>query len=149
MAAAADACHANGMKFKIYNTMRELSNRCREIWAMRAFHETYVPGPPVQSDAADWLQEHLGGNFQKAWSNPVHAPLFCPGRFFAHIFAPIVLNFCLFLLAFSPLLVTFCSRICSHVAHISQMQTPFDKTSDLWWSQEQDAAIKVFLSPLH
>jgi hypothetical protein len=55
--------------------------------------ETYVPGPEVQSDAADWLQEHLGGNFEKAWSNP--------------------------------------------------MLTPYDKPSDLWWSQEQDAAIKV------
>ena len=60
---------------------------------MRSFHETYVEGPEVQHDAADWLQEHLVGNFQKAWSNP--------------------------------------------------MLTPFDKTSDLWWSQQQDAAIKV------
>lgn len=60
---------------------------------MRSFHETYVEGPVVQEDAADWLQEHLGGNFQKAWSNP--------------------------------------------------MLTPYDKSADLWWSQQQDAAIKV------
>ena len=38
MAAAADACHTNGMKFKIYNTMRELSNRCREIWCESRVH---------------------------------------------------------------------------------------------------------------
>ena len=73
--------------------MRELSNRCREIWAMRSFRETYVDGPDPNHDASDWLQEHLGGGFQKAWSNP--------------------------------------------------MQTPFDQSVDLWWSQQQDAAIKV------
>ena len=44
MKLAADACHENGMKFKVYNTMRELSNRCRELWAMRALRETYVSG---------------------------------------------------------------------------------------------------------
>lgn len=73
--------------------MRELSNRCDELWAMRAFKETYVPGPDPQMDAADWLVEHLGGDFQKAWSNP--------------------------------------------------MLTPYDQPADLWWSREQDAAIKV------
>lgn len=42
MKSAAEQCHALGMKFKLYNTMRELSNRCRELWAMRALNETYV-----------------------------------------------------------------------------------------------------------
>jgi hypothetical protein len=41
---------------------------------MRSFHETYVEGPDPQHDASDWLQEHLGGNFQKAWSNPMKTP---------------------------------------------------------------------------
>ena len=44
MKAAASACHALGLKFKIYNTMRELSNRCREVFAMRSLNETYVVG---------------------------------------------------------------------------------------------------------
>jgi hypothetical protein len=74
---AADSCHAFGMKFKIYNTMRELSNRCRELWAMRAFQETYVKGPDPNPDASDWLQEHLGGDFEKAWSNPMQVKTPC------------------------------------------------------------------------
>ena len=74
MKSAADSCHKLGMKFKIYNTMRELSNRCREVWAMRAFRETYVTGPASDTDVgrgADWLQEHLQTNYEVAWSNPV------------------------------------------------------------------------------
>ena len=72
------ACHELGMKFKIYNTMRELSNRCDEIWAMRAFAETYVTSDPAATGhvplpgvGADWLQEHVESDFLVAWSNPV------------------------------------------------------------------------------
>jgi len=36
MKEAADACHSLGLRFKIYNTMRELSNRCREVGGKRA-----------------------------------------------------------------------------------------------------------------
>lgn len=74
MKEAADSCHALGLKYKIYNTMRELSNRCREIHAMRALNETYVlPSDPHArvSAGSDWLQEHLQGGFVRAWSNPV------------------------------------------------------------------------------
>jgi hypothetical protein len=39
---AADACQKVGLKFKIYNTMRELSNHAREVWAFRALNETFV-----------------------------------------------------------------------------------------------------------
>ena len=74
MKAAADACHAVGLKFKVYNTMRELSNRCREVFAMRSLNETYVtatgPDTPV-GRGADWLQEHLQTAYETAWSNPV------------------------------------------------------------------------------
>ena len=73
---ASAECHSHGLKFKIYNTMRELSNRCREIWAFRAFDETYVRPEGAGSDAdvtnaADWLKEHLRDRFVSAWSNPV------------------------------------------------------------------------------
>ena len=74
MKSVAAQCHALGIKFKIYNTMRELSNRCRELWAMRALNETYVTsGAPYtdQPDGADWLKEHVQTDFIKAWSNPV------------------------------------------------------------------------------
>ena len=39
---AAQQCHAAGLKFKIYNTMRELSNRNRELFAMMALNETFT-----------------------------------------------------------------------------------------------------------
>ena len=78
MADASKACHALGMRFKIYNTMRELSNRCDEIWAMRAFAETYVTSNPAATNhaplvgsGADWLQEHVESDYLTAWSNPV------------------------------------------------------------------------------
>jgi hypothetical protein len=32
--AAADSCHSLGLKFSVYNTMRELSDRCVEYYAM-------------------------------------------------------------------------------------------------------------------
>ena len=78
MKEAGEACHKLGVKFKIYNTMRELSNRCREVWALRALRETYVTGVPAAGGVAvdvnrgaDWLQEHLQSNYEVAWSNPV------------------------------------------------------------------------------
>eukprot|EP01062_Namystynia_karyoxenos_P039556 TRINITY_DN28723_c0_g6_i1.p1 TRINITY_DN28723_c0_g6~~TRINITY_DN28723_c0_g6_i1.p1 ORF type:complete len:1255 (+),score=349.79 TRINITY_DN28723_c0_g6_i1:72-3767(+) len=75
MRSAADRSHANGMRFKIYNTMRELSNRCREIWAMLALNETYVTTAgedlPDAGQGADWLQEHVQYGYEIAWSNPV------------------------------------------------------------------------------
>ena len=78
MKAAADACHALGLKFKIYNTMRELSNRAREVFAMRSLNETYVVSTAqgdthdtVLGNGADWIQEHLATSYEPAWSNPV------------------------------------------------------------------------------
>jgi hypothetical protein len=61
--------HEYGLTFKIYNTMRELSNRCRELWAMRAWNETYLQGPGMQG--ASWLQEHIEDNYLPAWSNGI------------------------------------------------------------------------------
>jgi len=68
MNATSAACHALGMKFSIYNTMRELSNRAEETFAMRAMGEAYVAGA---SGGADWLKEHVGSNFLSAWSTPI------------------------------------------------------------------------------
>lgn len=70
---AADACHQNGMKFSVYNTMRELSDRCTEYFPMLSFGaveelSTLVPG---NGGGADWLQEHIRDGYLPAWSNPV------------------------------------------------------------------------------
>ena len=64
-----DRAHQQGLKLKLYNTMRELSNRAREIWAMRAWNETYLTGPG--GNGASWLREHLVDNYSPAWSNPI------------------------------------------------------------------------------
>lgn len=67
---AADACHKAGMKYSVYNTMRELSDRCTEYFPMLSFNETLVPGG---GGGADWLQEHIRTGYLPAWSNPVPA----------------------------------------------------------------------------
>ena len=69
MRGASEACKANGMAFSIYNTMRELSDRCREYWAMLSFGGTLVPGNG--GGGADWLQEHIRTGYLPAWSNPI------------------------------------------------------------------------------
>ena len=69
MNSTAAQCQALGMKYSIYNTMRELSNRCVETFAMLAFEETYVNGDG--QSGADWLKEHVGNDFLPAWSTPI------------------------------------------------------------------------------
>ena len=71
---AADQCHSLGMKYSVYNTMRELSNRCREYWAMISFGGTLVPAACEHCGGADWLQEHIRTGYLPAWSNPVGKP---------------------------------------------------------------------------
>jgi hypothetical protein len=70
MNATAAEVHGLGMRFSIYNTMRELSNRCAETFAMRAMGEAYVPGGGAPA-GADWLKEHVGSDFLAAWSTPI------------------------------------------------------------------------------
>ena len=63
-----DAAHANKMKVKIYYTVRELSNRCPEIFALRSLDDeilAYGPG-----GGHSWLQEHLGSNYIAGWFVP-------------------------------------------------------------------------------
>ena len=56
------------MKVKIYNTIRELSNRAVEIFALRSLgEEIFSPGP---GGGYSWLQEHLGSNYIAAWFVP-------------------------------------------------------------------------------
>jgi hypothetical protein len=63
-----DEAHAKGIKVKIYNTIRELSNHAVEIFALRSLgEEIFSPGP---GGGYSWLQEHLGSNYIAAWFVP-------------------------------------------------------------------------------
>ena len=63
-----DAAHGKGLKVKIYNTVRELSNRSHELFALRSLgHEIYSPG---KGGGFSWLQEHVGDDYIAAWFVP-------------------------------------------------------------------------------
>ena len=63
-----DSAHAKGMKVKIYYTVRELSNRAPEIFALRSLGDEVLSGGP--GGGYSWLQEHLGGDYLAAWHVP-------------------------------------------------------------------------------
>ena len=68
MRAYADSAHAVGIRFKIYYTVRELTNRAPEFWALRSFgHEVFAAGP---GGGHSWLQEHVGGDYISGWVVP-------------------------------------------------------------------------------
>jgi hypothetical protein len=68
MKAYVDEAHAKGLQVKIYNTVRELSNRAHELFPLRSLgHEVFTPGP---GGGFAWLQEHLGSDYIAAWFVP-------------------------------------------------------------------------------
>jgi len=68
MKAYIDAAHRRGFKVKIYDTIRELSNRSPELFALRSLGgEIFTPGP---GGGYSWLQEHVGGDYIPAWFVP-------------------------------------------------------------------------------
>lgn len=68
MKAYIDGAHAKDMKVKIYNTVRELSNSCVEMYALRSLgNEIFSEGP---GGGFSWLQEHLDQNYIGAWFVP-------------------------------------------------------------------------------
>jgi hypothetical protein len=68
MKAYIDDAHRRGIKVKIYDTIRELSNRAPELFALRSLgHEIFSPGP---GGGYSWLQEHLGSDYIPAWFVP-------------------------------------------------------------------------------
>lgn len=68
MKAYIDGAHARDMKVKIYNTVRELSNSCVEMFALRSLgNEIFSEGP---GGGFSWLQEHLNQNYIGAWFVP-------------------------------------------------------------------------------
>ena len=63
-----DSAHAVGLKVKIYNTIRELSDHCYETFAMRSLdHEIFSSG---KGGGFSWLQEHLGDDYIAGWFVP-------------------------------------------------------------------------------
>lgn len=60
--------HSKGLKVKIYNTVRELSNHAYEWPALRSLGtEVYSPG---NGGGFSWLQEHIDSNYIAAWFVP-------------------------------------------------------------------------------
>jgi hypothetical protein len=63
-----DQAHSKGLKVKIYNTVRELSNRAYETFPLRSLgHEIYSPG---KGGGFSWLQEHVKEDYIAAWFVP-------------------------------------------------------------------------------
>ena len=57
--------HQKGMKVKIYNTIRELSNHAPELFAIRSLgNEIFSEGP---GGGYSWLYEHVGDDYIAAW----------------------------------------------------------------------------------
>ena len=68
MKAYIDSAHAAGLKVKIYNTIRELSDHAYETFALRSLgHEIYSAG---KGGGFSWLQEHLDSDYIAAWFVP-------------------------------------------------------------------------------
>jgi len=68
MKAYIDSAHAQGLQVKIYNTVRELSNRAYELPALSSLgHEIFSDG---KSGGYSWLQEHLDTGYIAAWYTP-------------------------------------------------------------------------------
>ena len=61
----AAAAHAEGLKLKVYYTVRELTNHVCELFALRSL------GDEVLAHGAggghQWYEEHFGGNYIQAW----------------------------------------------------------------------------------
>lgn len=70
MKAYIDSAHRVGLKVKIYNTVREVSNRMYELYPFRSLgHEVFSPGP---GKGYSWLQEHLHDDYIAAWFVPFY-----------------------------------------------------------------------------
>ena len=68
MKAYIDEAHARGLKVKIYYTVRELSNRAAELFALRSLGDEILSKGP--GGGFSWLQEHLGSDYIAAWFVP-------------------------------------------------------------------------------
>lgn len=69
LAEMVEACHARGAHVKLYFTTRELTNRCSELFLVKALpnHEIIFGGA---GGGGAWLQEHVNSDYTTAWSQP-------------------------------------------------------------------------------
>ncbi|WP_050997922.1 glycoside hydrolase domain-containing protein [Dyella japonica] len=68
MRAYIDAAHQRGMRVKIYDTVREVSDRAPELPMLESLgHEVISTG---KGGGFSWLQEHLDGDYIAAWHVP-------------------------------------------------------------------------------
>ncbi len=68
MKAYADSLHAANMRFKIYYTVRELTNRAPELWALRSLGSDVLASGP--GGGHSWLQEHMIDDYITGWVVP-------------------------------------------------------------------------------
>jgi len=57
--------HEKGIKFKLYNTIRELTYRAHELFALRSLGGEILNDG--QGGGHSWMQEHMETNYHSAW----------------------------------------------------------------------------------
>lgn len=65
-----DYWHRQGLKVKIYYTVRELSNQTTELWALRSLGEEVLGDGP--GGGYPWLREHLVDHYNAQWFTPIN-----------------------------------------------------------------------------
>ena len=68
MRAYVAAAHRRGMEVKIYDTIRELSDRAPELPVLESLGHEVISGG--KGGGFSWLQEHLDGDYIAAWHVP-------------------------------------------------------------------------------
>jgi hypothetical protein len=63
------AQQARGKQVKLYYTVRELTSRLPELWALRSLGDEVLAGGP--GGGYPWLREHLGGDYTPQWYTQV------------------------------------------------------------------------------
>ena len=64
-AAYIDEAHARGVKVKLYNTIRELTYKANELFALRSLEDEILNDG--EGGGHSWMQEHLESNYHSAW----------------------------------------------------------------------------------
>jgi hypothetical protein len=60
-----DEAHEKGIKVKLYNTIRELTYKAHELFAMRSLGDEILNDG--EGGGHSWMQEHLEGDYHSAW----------------------------------------------------------------------------------
>ncbi|MGW8281683.1 MAG: glycoside hydrolase domain-containing protein [Gemmatimonadota bacterium] len=64
-AAYIEEAHAKGIKVKLYNTIRELTYRANELFALRSLGDEILNDG--EGGGHSWMQEHLESGYHSAW----------------------------------------------------------------------------------